>query len=269
MEDKEAWKKVSTFDGSLSGCSLVCRHWAANIRPVIFEYVHLKSQLDAKRFSTAVSSPCKVPAPLNTLVHELTLDRDDDSKPWMYFVWALIRDGLLPNLREVRLRTRERESDLRVSQPNQRGRNSLYDLGLPRTMPSHAICFPHLSGLVLQNIMFPSRSALVRFITSSNTMTICCFYLKWLVQDSAPEPAVHSLLAGPFVPRIAYIQNCTAVLPFVWAMVTTRPPNPRAPQQRVHIGPDQINAVIGILSLFTDDHKSWLQHSPEIGRAHV
>ena len=80
--------------------------------------------------------------------------------------------------------------------------------------------------------------------------------------DAALEPAaLHSLPLGPFVPTEVYARGCTAVLPFVWAMVTTHPPSPRAPQQRVYIRPEQIDVVTGILSLFTDDAESWLGES--------
>ena len=257
--DANSLSGPSSFDRSLSSCSLVCRHWAANIRPGIFKDVRLKSQLDAKRFNTAVSSPCKVPAPLNILVKRLDLDVDEDARPWMYFVLAPIRDGLLPNLERIVLTVSTKKSDLRTSQPSRRKRHSLYDLGLPRTMPSQAVRSLRLPGLVLDNIMFPSPKAFVRYLTSFTSNDIRCHSLQWPDRDAAPVPvALYSLSGRLFAQTHVYIRECTAVLPFMQVTVTTHPPSPHAPQEQVYISPEQIDTFTGIISLFTDDAEWWL-----------
>ena len=127
-----------------------------------------------------------------------------------------------------------------------------------------------LRQLMIYRMVFPSPTALARYLTSVNSDVIRCYGLNWPNGDAALEQAaLHSLSRGPFVPILVYAQGCTAVVPFVWTMVTTRLPSPHAPQQRVYISPEQIDAVTGILALFTDDSKSWLQHSAREYRLEV
>ena len=47
------------------------------------------------------------------------------------------------------------------------------------------------------------------------------------------------------------VQECTAVLPFIWSLVTRHLPDPDAMQQLLHIG--EIGDIMNILSLFSDE----------------
>ena len=84
-----------------SPCSLTCRVWAIHIRPLIFSEVVLRSQEKTRTFSELIRSPVVVPVPLREAVRKIKLVVDDESHPWMYHVWTLLRDYILPFLESI------------------------------------------------------------------------------------------------------------------------------------------------------------------------
>ena len=258
VEGKDSWE--SSFDRSLGDCSLVCRHWAANIRPVIFARVYLKSQLSAKQFSTALSSPssCKVPAPLSTLVRELNLDIGVDVRPLIYLIWSPVRNRLLPKLEKMRINYPKVYSA--TPSHSSLPRDCIYNLKLPRMIPSHQIVGTfRLSRVELHDILFRSTNALLYFLTSFNAECVYCKSLEWPSQPKWPE--MHALSLGPFVPTEIHVCKGTAAYPLVWTMVTTLPTGPHPQQQRAYVSPNQIHSVAGILSLFSDGQfRNWVRY---------
>ncbi|KIP02261.1 hypothetical protein PHLGIDRAFT_130828 [Phlebiopsis gigantea 11061_1 CR5-6] len=100
--------KASSFDSSLGRCSLTCRHWATHIRPVLFRKVDILSEDEARAFAFFVRSSVAIPRPLRMVIRkiELSVYKTSDFRPWMYYIWALLRDIELPNLQEINLAIR-------------------------------------------------------------------------------------------------------------------------------------------------------------------
>ena len=252
----------SVYSPSLGFCALTCRHWATHVRHVLFLKVALKSENRARTFSDLVRSPVAVPGPpVGEIVQMIELTMEEESPHWMFHVWTILRDGILPNLQSINLDIRGgiQDSDAEVSPAPRHKCEILYDIGLPRRIPSvHPIS---LHTLRLQSLGFHSSAAFVRSLAYFNVDRLECETLVW------PEPEGNSALAitGPPLPRNrrglrasseVFVYSCSAFLPFVWNFIKTRLPSAHvnsAARQLVYINPLQINTVISIIRLFTDD----------------
>ncbi|KIP06072.1 hypothetical protein PHLGIDRAFT_119269 [Phlebiopsis gigantea 11061_1 CR5-6] len=244
------------FDRSLGKCSLICRYWAAHTRPILFSRVVLRSQESARILSGFLRHPVAVPGPLRDVIRELRLEMDAHGRPWMYHVWILLRDRMLPNLQSLDLRI---ESKLLPKDPqtiqSRLGCRDLLDIGLPRklpsALPSHDII--RLHTLTLCDLQFRSRTDLLRCFIHYPTEQVRCQQLVWPQEHAATAPTGRFFSRiNSHTPKQVGIQRCTAVAPLVWSLITARTPGTSAAQRLLYIGDTQINTVASILSLFSD-----------------
>ena len=239
------------FEPLLARCSLTCRHWAVHIRPHIFRRVHLTSEKRVRAFSALARSSVVVPAPLRETVRHLVIEMDNISRPWLYHAWALSSSNLLPKVEETYLFVISKaDSDERLltgSPVSRRKSEVLLDIGLPRKLPSTRPLVLHT--LYLHNLWFRSRASFFRSFDLHSPSTVRCTEVRW-PDESPVVPAgrlkLHRLEA-------ICTKECTAVMPFIQGLVTTQQPSPRATQQLLHIHGTQIDAVMGIFRLFSDE----------------
>lgn len=239
---------VPSFQSSLAPCSLTCRHWATQIRPVLFAKVVIKSHDAARSFTSFARCPAAVPGPLRLVVREIQLLVNNAFRPWMYHVWALFRDVALPNLQRVDLTIEGNESEAGWRKSDE----PLLDIGLPRTLPSAHHIPLHL--LTLLNLRFRSHATLLRCSTYHRTERILCTRVKWPEGSPVSAPAGHLLSRlTSHIPDEVFLDECTSIASFVWRVVTTQPSTPGAAPRLLYISATQINAVMGILRLFSDE----------------
>ena len=248
---RDSWRP---FDRKLAQCSLTCRHWAAYIRPLIFNHIHLTSEKRLCAFSTLVYSPVVVPAPLREIVRHLQIQMDNVSRPWLYHAWALSRDKVLPNVERIDLFVggEPGDEDLDAEFPKTRAKSELLlDIGLPRKLPStHPL---HLHKLDLRFLRFRSRKSLFRSLGLHSPSAVWCYRVRWPEESPAVTPAgrIHAPLNLHRLETIS-IQECTAVLPFIQSLVTKHQTGPGATQQQLYISETQIDTVVSIFRLFSD-----------------
>lgn len=218
---------------------------------MLFSRIVLKSSNDARTFSALVRPPSVVvPGLLHTAVRDIRLRMDDSSRPWMYHVWALLRDGTLPNLESIHWRIRGANT-VQASQICRNRCKVLLDIGLPRTMPStHPI---RLHTLTLYNLEFPSYIALLRCLAFDSVENVKLHDLRWPKEDTilAPTGRLLSQLSL-HAPKEIRTFSCTAVLPLVWSLITAQFPSPGAVWRLLYINSSQIDAIMAILRLFSE-----------------
>ena len=230
------------FDWSLAQCSLTCRYWAAHIRPVIFRRVTLRSEKMVRAFTALFRSPIAVPGPLGGSVRYLEIKIDNTGRPWLFHVWALLRDGMLPNIERI-----DMSIDGANSQDSRRN-DALLDIGLPRRLPSARPI--QLDNLTLHNLQFSSYKALVRNLRLHFPKYIFCEEVQWLGGSRAGH--LHPRLSLDGLEKVT-VKKCTAVFPFIQSAVVTHTPSPGAVRRGLQIGEGQIDAAMDILRLFSDE----------------
>ena len=242
------WDFVHTR--SLRDCSLTCRYWATRIRPAIFSHVTLTSQSRTRTFLALLPSPVVVPGLLRDIVREISLVMAEDSRPWMYHVWALLRNGALPNLRSINVNIRGQSDDIRRPEAGRSKCEALLDVGLPRRLPSsHQI---NLHTLSLTEISFRSYESLLRTVAYYCTEKIACYRVQWPETNAIAAPAGYLLSRlNLHAPRHVSVMECTVWLPFLWTLITTHPPISRVTQRLLYISTTQIGAVMDIVHLIS------------------
>ena len=257
LEWPTKWDRVShiwVFDSSLAQCSLTCRRWAARIRPAVFRNITLTSEKKARAFSALVRYSVNVPASLRDIVRHLKLEMDDTSRPWMYYVWALLRDGILTNLDRLDLQIVGADNSAKPQVVRRKG-EVLLDIGLPRTLPStHPV---YLDTLQLWNIQFRSHANFLRRVSLHSPRHIICSNVQWPEESMVLPPLEHPRLGrSPLTFRASEevsVKDFPSVVPFLWCMVTTQLSGPGATQRLLYISPAQIDAVMDIIHLFSDE----------------
>ena len=239
-------------------CSLTCRRWAEGIRPVLFSEVILDSGERARAFSVLLRSPVAVPKPLRTVVRKITLVIRKDSRPWMYHVWVLFRNGILPIHQPITLDI----SCLRVDQEpeenwNGKGDESILDVGFPRKLPSMRPI--RLRTFQLNNLRFRSHETLL-----SNSFTYYCPHEVILKEIQWPKNVAVSAPAGHLLARLSshttqevLVRRTTAISPLIWSLITPHEPTPGITRQLLYVNGAQIDAVMGIFRLFSDECECW------------
>ncbi|KIP06070.1 hypothetical protein PHLGIDRAFT_119267 [Phlebiopsis gigantea 11061_1 CR5-6] len=245
-----AWGE-SFFDRALGRCSLTCRYWAAHIRPVLFAKLVLRSQNDVAALGALVRSSVVVPGMLGAVVREIDLVMDEGAHPWMYHVWALVRDGVLPSLRSIDLRI-DGAGSVRAWHTGRHRCAVMYDVGLPRTRPSdHTL---HLRRLLLHSLKFDSSNILLRCLASVNADTVQCVGLQWPEDDTTLPTTVLPLpRTRSFTPHELWVDLCTAVSPFVRSFLTTRPPRPGTARRQAYVGPAHLDTAMALARLLSEE----------------
>ena len=195
-------------------------------------------------------SPVIVPGPLRDVVRDIRLEMDENSRPWMYYIWALLRDGVLLNIQSIDLRISGDRDKALQERWDKSEIFSLLDIGLPRTLPSaHPI---HLRTLDLRRLKFRSHAALLRCLAYHHTERIYCDQVEWPGESViSPLPRYPSSRLG--LPKQVRVSSCTAISPFVWSIITPYRYGPRMTPRLLYIRPAQINIVLGIIRLFSDE----------------
>ena len=242
------------IDASLALCSLTCRHWAAQIRPAIFKNITLRSHKQACAFSALVRSSVAVPGPLQEDVCSITLWINGESRPWIYYVWALLRDGVLPNMTRVDLNIQGRNCGILEPQLIQKKGEVLLDVGLPRKLPSmHPIC---LGRLGIEDVQFRSYTSFLRSLNLHSPKYIFCCNVQWPGGNTITAPAERLFpRSSSYGLQEVCVKQRMAVTPLIWTLVTTRSPNSGAATELLYINATQINTVISMFRLFSDDCK--------------
>ena len=241
---------ATSFEPRLARCSLTCRYWATHIRPVLFSKIALKSQDDVHTLATLLRSPVDVPGPLYAAVRAICLHMDSLSRPWMYHIWALLRDGMLPNVQSLDVKLNGHGVGyLKV------GRHKcecLLDIGLPRTIP-HAPYPIRLRELHLDRFSFYSYTQLVRCIAYHLTDNVYCFEVDTPHQTAALTPRILTRLAS-HAPRVIPITSRgSRILPFVRSLVAPHPPASGAQHCRLLcVDITQRSAIMNIFWQFSD-----------------
>ena len=232
-------------------CSLTCRHWAAHIRPAIFKRIILTSREMACTLPALVHSSVDVPAPLRETVRQLDIEMDNRSRPWLFYVWALLRDGVLPNIEQINLSIKG-VYDMWGPYAARKKSEVFLDIGLPRTLPSaHPI---RLKTLRLENLRFYSHASLLRSFGLHSPSTINCEDIQWSNENPVVGPGGRvPLRANLHRLETVTVDECKAVWPFILSLLTTHPPSPRTTQRLLHIHETQIFAVISMFRLFSDE----------------
>ncbi|KIP07049.1 hypothetical protein PHLGIDRAFT_13437 [Phlebiopsis gigantea 11061_1 CR5-6] len=260
----------SFFYAALCPCSLVSRRWATHIRPTLFERVVLTSKEKACTFLALLRSPVVVPVLLREVVREIKLEMDEDSRLWMYHVWEILRDGVLPNLESVDLKIKGNEESPKGSQPK-KGRSrceTLLDIGFPRKPPQSAHPI-RLCMLSLSNLSFRSYETLLRCLTYHCTEKIMYDGIQWPEgPGSVVLPPAGHLLSQlcSHAPKKAFIWQPNSTLPILWSLITTQfPSSPTA--RLLYISDEQISTVMAIVHLFSDGYNGWLEclEMPQLG----
>ena len=239
------------FESALARCSLTCRHWAAHIRPLIFRRVVLASEKGARTLLAFVRSPVVVPGPLRDTVRFLEVKMDNISRPWLFYVAALFRDDGLRTVKWMDIYIKGVDNN-RESQVTRKKGELLLDIGLPRKLPSaHPIL---LRNLRLQNLQFRSRASLLHSLVLHSPTSIDCENVQWPKESFIGVPIVHlHRQLSLHAPDSIEVLQCAGVLPFIWSLVTPHPLSHGTTPQLLYIHETQINSVMSIFHLFSDE----------------
>ena len=237
---------------------MVCRYWAAQLRPALFSVVALRSHKEATTFASLTRSSAAVPAPLRSAVQTIGLyidDSDGDCQPLLYHFWALLRDSILPNLQFISMGVGGDNSD---PPPGRSRCATLLDIGFPRTLPIARPIF-HLRQLILGDFKFRSSSAAMRCLAYHCAERLGCRHITWSENNSVTPPARHPVLhswrCSHMLEVILIDEDCMAVSVLVRNFISARPPTPGhdAPQQLPYIRAAHVNTVMNIFRLFSDE----------------
>ena len=175
---------------------------------------------------------------------------DGLSRPWMYHVWALLCAEVLLSLESVEFAIQGEGSDKGL-QAVQNKCKVLLSTGLPRTLPYAPTL--RLNILTLIHQKFSSYSNLLRCLTYYSIEVLYCHNVGWPEEDTIIQPAGHLLSRLNLrAPKIIRVSSCTAVSPFASSMITTRPYGPYVVPRQLYISTAQIDTVMGILRLLSD-----------------
>ncbi|KIP06067.1 hypothetical protein PHLGIDRAFT_119265 [Phlebiopsis gigantea 11061_1 CR5-6] len=221
----------------------------SQIRPQLFWRVEIRSPQKFLAFAALVrSSDAAVPWSLRLVVNFIELTVESSSRPWIYHIWALLRDVALPNFEGIELNIKGVYHGKEVEVGRRKHDGWRLDIGFPRTLPSaHPL---HLRSLSARSLTFRSHQTLLRCLTCYDTEKIGCFNVQWPGRSAVSAPA-----GGPLSRLSAYPPNtinglrCTPILPLIWRLVTTQLSAPGAARHPLYISTLQIDAVMGILHL--------------------
>ncbi|EKM52852.1 uncharacterized protein PHACADRAFT_186901 [Phanerochaete carnosa HHB-10118-sp] len=143
----------------LAPCSLTCRHWAKLIRPILFEYLTIRSAEDVSQLLALLGVPDFLGRTLQSCIRCLDLveDRTSSSIPWGHrcFLWWF-RQTLSV---DVTWTIRGASADDQLQQTQ---RLSLLPSALlPRALPTSTVL---LHRVTLSNLQVPSVRSLTNFI---------------------------------------------------------------------------------------------------------
>lgn len=250
---KEDDYKEYRIDIKLAQCSLTCRHWAANIRPRVFSRITLTSGKRARTFSALVCSSVHVPAPLRDNIRYLRIKMNDAERPWLFYIGAIFRGAGLPNIEWAELIIKGVDGYGKPQMSSGKG-ELLLDIGLPRKVPSAQPI--RLHALRLEYLQFRSYPSLLRSLGWHFPNTVKCEFIRWPAESPVVAPAeyLHRQLSS-HTPEKVWFTMCpvTAVMPFIWSLVTPEPPGPSTKHQLLHIS--SLNIVMSILGLFSSECK--------------
>lgn len=143
----------------LASCSLVCRHWARVIRPILFEHLTLSSAEDVSRLFAFLNARDFLSRPIRCCIEEVDLveDRTLTSTPWGHHFFLMWCRQAPPGWVTWAINGAPADSQV---QPTPRP-SSLPSTLLPRALPMSAI---YLNRVILSGLQVTSVRSLVNFV---------------------------------------------------------------------------------------------------------
>ena len=171
----------------------------------------------------------------------------------MYHIWSLLRDGVLRKIKRINLTITGTDANDKPQAAWRKGEH-LLDVGLPRKLPQPFTHPIYLHTLHLENLQFRSRATLLRSLLLHSPKTIGCRNVQWPEETPVVVQAgqLHQRQLSLHTPEKIVVQNCTAILPFIWLLVTSHLPSPGAIQKRLYIHEIELATVVDILRLLSD-----------------
>ncbi|EKM48066.1 uncharacterized protein PHACADRAFT_203293, partial [Phanerochaete carnosa HHB-10118-sp] len=164
------------FKSRLAGPALVCKHWSEAIRPILFRQLEFRSAENVRFLKSIVSSPEFAASSLSGSIKEIHIRQEaTGAKPWLHHV-----HGLSTRLRKTTfVCVVKNHTDDAASTA---GRWAPFE-SIPTVTPSYV----RLSDLTLRDVVFTSKTELIRLVHNFPTLKICtCKGLAFL----DPSPAV-------------------------------------------------------------------------------
>ncbi|EKM52853.1 uncharacterized protein PHACADRAFT_149780 [Phanerochaete carnosa HHB-10118-sp] len=154
VKDRDA--EDALLKHGLTSCSLICRHWAKVIRPILFFELNLKSADDISQLIEFLSQPDFLGHSLQNCIHILNIvgDRTPQSIPWVHQMLRLKGRFAFINITLVM----EGIPEADLPQPEAKHISLLPFSWLPKTLP---MSFGFLNALTLSGMRVPSIRALV------------------------------------------------------------------------------------------------------------
>ena len=154
----------------LAACSLVCRHWARIIRPIIFEWLTLRSAGDIEQLIVFLDTPSLLPAvySLEDCIRGIQVIEDVESAhiPWSHQIFRLRHRLPMVFYAEVKMTIGVRKGD---SHCHPDRRSALPFAALPRTLPGST---KPLDVLTLRCVQLPSVQNLANCIEHLGALKI-------------------------------------------------------------------------------------------------
>lgn len=254
-EDLEDDRYVAPRPTHSGSASLTARYWSDRIRPYMFNEVSLRSREDALSFISIVLPPVPSSLPnISAYITEIALEHRLPSPPWIHTILDFLSRGIIPNLQRISLRTSgpfpsgEGGQMVEVRSP--------YYEDLPRSLPVP----PNLplEEHTLKHLNFHVFKYLLAAIESLRSSHILCTGLTWPEADTALPLIIPASTHTRRLrkPRAYFVQvnNCTAVWPFTWCLVTTRPPSTGGydPLRPLYVEKAELLKVVRMVQLISD-----------------
>ncbi|EKM48118.1 uncharacterized protein PHACADRAFT_109377 [Phanerochaete carnosa HHB-10118-sp] len=154
----------------LAGPALVCKHWSEDIRPTLFQELELRSAEDVRFLKNIVSSPGFAASCLSGSIRWIYIRQEaTGAKPWLHHV-----HGLSTRLQGTKFRcvVKNRAGDAASTA----GRWAPFE-SIPTVTPSYI----RLSSLILRDVVFASKTELIRLVDNFPTLEDCyCERLTFL-----------------------------------------------------------------------------------------
>lgn len=168
--------QIQSGKRGLAACSLVCRHWAGLLRPMLFRLLTLRNQGDVSLLFEFVRSSTPVPGPpLRECIHYICFEDYRD--------WTL---SALNRLRAIAGATKPKSIALFVRNCRLRGKrrptqHHLPFFSLPNSLPGR---LAPITALHLTSVQLRRHSDLVRLLGSLSAVEAC-----YLIEVTFREPS--------------------------------------------------------------------------------
>ncbi|EKM49308.1 uncharacterized protein PHACADRAFT_107038, partial [Phanerochaete carnosa HHB-10118-sp] len=158
--------------------ALVCKHWSEAIRPILFQELELRDAEDVRFLKNIVSSPGFAASCLYGSIKRIYIRQEaTGAKPWLHHV-----HGLSARLQNTTF-------DCVVENHAGDAASAAGRWAPFESIPTVTLSYVRLSVLVLQGVVFTSKTELVRLVHNCPTLSYCsCEQLTFLDPSLAVRP---------------------------------------------------------------------------------